>query len=102
MLNSFATEDEIARSSPGDLLLHSLLRDLVARGVGRFDLGVGEARYKNAVCDETIALVDSVIPATPLGALATPILAALTRAKRALKQNPRLFASLTRLRRRVR
>jgi CelD/BcsL family acetyltransferase involved in cellulose biosynthesis len=102
MLNSFATDDEIARSSPGDLLLHSLLRDLVARGVGRFDLGVGEARYKNAVCDETIALVDSVIPATPLGALATPILAALTRAKRALKQNPRLFASLTRLRRRVR
>ncbi|MBG0811483.1 GNAT family N-acetyltransferase [Methylosinus sp. H3A] len=99
MLNSFTAEEEIARSSPGDLLLHSLLRGLVARGVGRFDLGVGEARYKNAVCDETIALVDAVVPATPLGALAAPVLAALTRAKRAVKQNPRLFASLARLRR---
>ena len=99
MLNSFASDEEIARSSPGDLLLHSLLRDLIARGVGRFDLGVGEARYKNAVCDETIALVDTLVPATPLGALAAPMLAALTRAKRAVKQNPRLFASLTRLRR---
>ncbi|WP_159727419.1 GNAT family N-acetyltransferase [Methylosinus sp. Ce-a6] len=99
MLNSFVADEEIARSSPGDLLLHSLLRDLVARGVARFDLGVGEARYKNAVCDETIALVDVVVPATALGALAAPILAALTRAKRAIKQNPRLFAALARLRR---
>ncbi|PWB93167.1 GNAT family N-acetyltransferase [Methylosinus sporium] len=99
MLNSFVADEEIARSSPGDLLLHSLLRDLVARGVTRFDLGVGEARYKNAVCDETIALVDALIPVTPLGALAAPILSALTRAKRAVKQNPRLLASLTRLRR---
>ncbi|TDX65063.1 CelD/BcsL family acetyltransferase involved in cellulose biosynthesis [Methylosinus sp. sav-2] len=99
MLNSFVAEEEIARSSPGDLLLHSLLRDLLARGVARFDLGVGEARYKNAVCDETIALVDTLVPATPLGALAAPVLSALTRAKRAVKQNPRLLATLTELRR---
>ena len=99
MLNSFAEEEEIARSSPGDLLLHSLLRDLVARGVSRFDLGVGEARYKNAVCDETIALVDVVLPATTAGAVVAPILAALTQAKRAIKQNPRLYSALARLRR---
>ena len=82
MLNSFVTDEEIARSSPGDLLLHALMRDLVTRGFTHFDLGIGEARYKNAVCDETIALVDAIVPASPLGALAAPAFVAATRAKR--------------------
>ncbi|WP_370631450.1 GNAT family N-acetyltransferase [Methylosinus sp. Sm6] len=98
MLNSFDSEEEIARSSPGDLLLHALMRDLVARGFTRFDLGVGEGRYKNAVCDETIALVDTIVPASPLGVVAAPLFVAATRAKRQIKQTPWMFRRAVRLR----
>ncbi|ATQ67264.1 MULTISPECIES: GNAT family N-acetyltransferase [Methylosinus] len=98
MLNSFIADEEIARSSPGDLLLHALMRDLVARGFTRFDLGIGEARYKDAVCDETIVLVDTIIPTRSLGFVAAPLLVAATQAKRKIKQTPILLAWAARLR----
>jgi CelD/BcsL family acetyltransferase involved in cellulose biosynthesis len=99
MVNSFTTEEEIARSSPGDLLLHAMMRDLVARGFVHFDLGIGEARYKNAVCDETIALVDAIVPTSPLGLAAAPVVVAAARAKRKIKQTPWMFEAAVRLRR---
>ena len=99
LVNSFDAEERIARCSPGDLLLQAMLADLVGRGVGRFDLGVGEARYKTAVCDETIALFDVVLPVSIIGRLAAPGLRALLRAKRYAKQTPQIAAALARLRR---
>ncbi len=98
MLNSFDMDEDIARSSPGELLLHALMRNLVARGMTHFDLGAGEARYKNAVCDETIPLCDEVISLTTKGALAAPPFSAFLGLKRYVKQNP----ELTRLYRRAR
>ncbi|MBU6527677.1 GNAT family N-acetyltransferase [Methylocystis sp. MJC1] len=98
MLNSFDMDADIARSSPGELLLHALMRNLVARGMTHFDLGAGEARYKNAVCDETIELCDDVIPLSTRGALAAPLFSAFLCLKRYVKQNPKL----TRLYRRAR
>ena len=94
LANSYAMDEEIARCSPGEILLRAVMRDLVARGFGYFDLGVGEARYKEAVCDETIALYDLVIPVTTRGALAAPLLRVFLAGKRRVKQTPwlsRLF-----------
>jgi len=88
MLNSFDTTDAFARCSPGELLLRALLRNLVERGFAGFDLGAGEARYKNAVCDETIELCDMALPTTWAGALAAPMLMGYLRAKRRIKQTP--------------
>jgi CelD/BcsL family acetyltransferase involved in cellulose biosynthesis len=99
LLNSFDADEKVARSSPGDLLLHALLADLVARGITKFDLGAGEARYKNAVCDETIELCDLIAAATWKGALAAPLFTALLRAKRRVKQTPWMAAALARARR---
>lgn len=99
MLNSFDMDDEIARSSPGDLLLHALMRNLVARGMTRFDLGAGEARYKRAVCDETIVLCDAVVPVNIKGAVAAPILTRALQIKRRIKQSPALSRALARWRR---
>lgn len=99
MLNSYDMDEEIARSSPGDLLLQALLRNLVARQFTRFDLGIGEARYKNAICDETIELFDAITPASAMGALAAPLLRAALRAKRKIKQTPWMMQTLARLRR---
>lgn len=99
MLNSFDADETIARSSPGELLLHALMRDLVARGMTHFDLGAGEARYKNSVCDETIALCDTVTPVTWKGVLAAPLLSAFLRVKRQVKQSPALSRRYAQLRR---
>ena len=90
LANSFELDEEIARCSPGDLLLHDLLRDLVSRGFAYFDLGIGEARYKEAVCDETIELFDLILPATWRGALAAPAFRTALAVKRLVKHSPRL------------
>jgi len=88
LANSYDMDEEIARCSPGDILLRAVMRDLVARGFDYFDLGVGEARYKEAVCEETIALYDLVIPVTSRGALAAPLLRIFLGGKRRVKQTP--------------
>lgn len=98
MLNSFDQQEEIARCSPGDLLLHALMRDLVARKVTYFDLGAGEARYKSSVCEETIELCDATIPVSASGIVAAPLLSAWLRLKRRVKQTPALARTFYRLR----
>lgn len=102
MLNSYDMDEQVARCSPGELLLHALLRNLVARGFTRFDLGVGEARYKNSVCEEKIDLYDTILPITLKGASAVPILMGLQRVKKEIKRTAwmaRLLAAARRLRR---
>jgi CelD/BcsL family acetyltransferase involved in cellulose biosynthesis len=88
MLNSYDADDQIARCSPGDLLLHALLHHLVERGFTHFDLGAGEARYKNSVCDEKIDLYDTILPISVKGALAAPALSGLLLIKKKIKHTP--------------
>lgn len=88
MINSFNCDPQIARSSPAELLLRHVIRDLAARGMERFDLGIGESRYKNAICDETIELFDSVIPCSTLGRVWAPIERRRLATKRWVKRTP--------------
>jgi CelD/BcsL family acetyltransferase involved in cellulose biosynthesis len=67
MLTSYDQDSEIARSSPGELLIHEVIRDLTTRGFTAFDLGVGEARYKNACCEIEEPLFDTAIGFTLAG-----------------------------------
>ncbi|MDP4003047.1 GNAT family N-acetyltransferase [Methylobacterium sp. NEAU K] len=98
MMTSFDPDPEIARFSPGDLLLQHLVRDQTARGRQGFDLGVGEARYKASICDETIELVETVVPVTIRGRAYGVARLGLTRTKRRIKRDPRLYAAVSRLR----
>ncbi len=99
MMTSFDSDPGVSRFSPGDLLLQHLVRDQTARGRQAFDLGVGEARYKASICDETIELVETVLPVTLRGRAYGLFRVGLTRAKRRIKRDPRLYAAATRLRR---
>ena len=98
MMTAFDPDPEIARYSPGDLLLQHLVREQSARGRLGFDLGVGEARYKASICDETIELVEATIPVTLAGRAYGAIRQGLVRAKRGIKRDPRLYAAFQRLR----
>ena len=62
MFTSFDADPEIARSSPGELLMLEVIRHQCAQGRRVFDLGVGEARYKSSLCDEVEELVDVYPP----------------------------------------
>ncbi|GJE45223.1 GNAT family N-acetyltransferase [Methylobacterium soli] len=99
MMTAFEADPEIARCSPGDLLLHHLVREQAARGRRGFDLGVGEARYKASICDETIELVTVTIPVTLRGRLQGLALEGLGRLKARIKRSPRLWALAQKARR---
>ena len=63
-----------------------------AQGLRTFDLGVGEARYKAALCDEAIPLFDAALGFGPLGCAAAALMLARQAAKRRVKRSPRLLA----------
>ncbi|GJD72987.1 GNAT family N-acetyltransferase [Methylobacterium goesingense] len=101
MMTSFDADPLVSRSSPGDILLHHLIADQTARGRRAFDLGVGEARYKASICDETIELGETTIPVTLRGHLFALRAVGTARLKRRIKRDPRLMALARRLRRRA-
>jgi CelD/BcsL family acetyltransferase involved in cellulose biosynthesis len=100
MATSFAARDDLARMSPGEILLIDLIHALCLRGFTMFDLGVGEARYKATICDETQVLRDSLIPVSARGWLWCQAMTQADRIKRAIKSSPRSMALLDRMRRR--
>lgn len=98
MFNSFDQSEQLARCSPGDLLLIRILSAKCAEGFTAFDLGVGEARYKRTFCDETEELFDAYVPMTLAGRLLKQGKAGKRRLKGWIKHNPRVWALVERLR----
>ena len=98
MFNAFDADEEIAKSSPGDLLLLRVIAKACADGMTRFDLGIGDARYKEALCDETIPLFDAIVAMSARGRIYAWFAAARQTAKRRIKADPRLFKLAGRLR----
>lgn len=98
MTIAYDPSPEIARASPGDVLVSQTLDILKNEGITGFDLGVGAARYKRQHCPDPIALVDVRAPATLKGAAYAALNAGARRAKGALKRNDRLFGALSTLR----
>ncbi len=97
MFNTY-TMSENGKQSPGLVLLVNLISDLADRGVGSFDLGVGEASYKTFFCKEPEPLFDNFLPLTPLGKLAAATASASGRVKRQIKQSTLLWSVVQTLR----
>jgi len=88
MATSFDMESEVAKTSPGEILLVDLIKLKCREGISVFDLGVGEARYKTTICDERDELVDSFLPLTAKGHAFAGIARAKRWAKRRIKASP--------------
>jgi CelD/BcsL family acetyltransferase involved in cellulose biosynthesis len=88
MIISYDQDPEIARSSPGELLVHEVIRDLTTRDFATFDLGVGEARYKNACCETEEPLFDTAMGFTLRGHVAAAMFRHGRWAKRWVKRQP--------------
>lgn len=88
MATSFDMETEIAKTSPGEILLVDLIKLKCHAGVTVFDLGVGEARYKTTICDDRDELVDTFLPLTAKGRAFALFSRAKRVAKRRIKSSP--------------
>ena len=95
---SFDADPAVAAASPGEQLVIEVVRGAILRGFSSFDLGVGEARYKDECCEIAEPLVDSAYAASPLGALAAVGFLMKRRATAAVKRSPRLLALARKLR----
>jgi CelD/BcsL family acetyltransferase involved in cellulose biosynthesis len=100
MFNSF-TLGPASRYSPGVVLISYIVRDCIERGIGSFDLGVGEAEYKTYYCDKRETLFDGYFGFSARGQAYVATLSAKATLKRWIKRSPammKLVAAARRLR----
>ena len=102
MFISHDGDPQIARCSPGELLLNEIIRDLTERRFATFDLGVGEARYKTHCCEAEEPLFDTFVATRLSGHVMGATLLASLRVKRFVKQTPAVWRLVERMRRRTR
>ncbi|MGC2779890.1 MAG: GNAT family N-acetyltransferase [Bradyrhizobium sp.] len=97
MFNTY-TLSENARWSPGLILMRSIIDHYAQQDVGALDLGIGSDDYKRMFCKDDELIFDSFVPLTGRGRVAATTMAALGRAKHAVKHSPALFRLAQRLR----
>lgn len=97
MINSFDSGN-FGQHQPGELILWRLIEDSCNRGLIEFDLGVGEAAYKEAWCPRVDELFDSFLPLSAAGWMHTSVAMTGFRLKRAAKQSKFLRELTDRLR----
>ncbi len=96
---SAIAQDEFTRVSPGELLLHHLVRESCEAGLAEFDLGVGEERYKSSWATEPEEHFSVTIAATALGRAAVTGIRGWKNLELRVRHNPRLWALTKKLRR---
>jgi CelD/BcsL family acetyltransferase involved in cellulose biosynthesis len=84
----------LAHESPGEALLVNVVRMSCERGLAVFDLGVGEAEYKEIFCAQPEPLFDSFLPLTPRGRAVAFGERWRGRVKRLVKQNAALWGTV--------
>jgi CelD/BcsL family acetyltransferase involved in cellulose biosynthesis len=97
MFNTY-TLSENARWSPGLILMRSIIDHYAREGFRALDLGIGSDDYKRMFCKDDELIFDSFMPLTTRGQVAASAMAALARAKHAVKHSPALFRMALRLR----
>ncbi len=100
MATSFEPDPAVTKVSPGEILLVDMIRNECRGGRRVFDLGVGEARYKTTICNQTEPLADSFVAMTLKGRVAAAALRAAGQAKGAIKHSPLAFSIYRKLSRR--
>lgn len=85
-------------TSPGEFLFHLMIRKLCNEGVALFDFGIGDQAYKRSWCNIETDHHDLLWATTLAGRAVATLHRARANGKRAVKQNPRLYSFLQRVR----
>ena len=96
MVLGFDPRPEFARCSPGELLVSGVIKRLSTQGYNSFDLGIGEARYKETFCKLQEPLFDSFLGFTLKGRVAALTLVVQAHLKRRIKKSPTVWARVQR------
>lgn len=86
MFLSFDDDASVRAASPGEFLVAQVIQKLCERGFSHFDLGIGEASYKDRYCAEVVPMRDFFLGTTFSGILTANALGASTSVKRILKK----------------
>ena len=97
MFNTY-TLSENARWSPGLILMRSIIDHYAREDFRALDLGIGSDDYKRMFCKDDEPIFDSFMPLTARGRVAATAMAAVGRAKHAVKHSPALFRLAQQLR----
>jgi len=97
IITSFG-EEKFGRFHAGEILLRMVIERCCKTGLTEFDLGVGEAQYKNSWCSRTDLLFDSFVPLTAAGWMHSTVTKTGFRLKRAAKKSDFLSELAGRLR----
>ncbi len=98
MMNTMSSEAELRKHSPGEVLLRHAIKYCCENGFHTFDLAVGESRYKNEWCDQTLPLYETILPISLFGYLHVQGSKARLKIKRLIKQSDRLWSLSKKLR----
>ena len=69
MVQSFDTEDPLAKYSPSEYLMAEVLADSCKQGVTSFDFGVGDGRFKKVWSNDVVHLFNVTYAVTKKGQL---------------------------------
>ncbi|HEX8047923.1 GNAT family N-acetyltransferase [Rhizobium sp.] len=96
----FASIDEtlVPEASPGELLFWLMIEGLHREDVALFDFGIGDQGYKRSWCPMETVQHDLILPISAIGHVAAFAQRGMTRAKAAIKANPRLYGLIQRWR----
>ena len=91
-------DDLIPEASPGEFLFWHVIEAACRDGAALFDFGIGDQVYKRSWCTVETVHYDVLLPLTLRGRIAAGLHRAAARTKAAIKANPKLYASIQRLR----
>ncbi len=98
MMNTMSSKPELRKHSPGEVLLRFAIKYCCEHGFDTFDLAVGESRYKNEWCDQTLTLFLTIVPVTFPGLIHVQGTKLRLKVKRVIKQSDRLWPLSQKLR----
>lgn len=102
MFTAYDPKPDIAKHSPGEVMLQALLPVLIEDGCRSFDLGAGDSRYKARFCPEKQTLYDAAVGMSLPGRLYALAWRIGRRLKGRIKRSPRLMRLVEWLRKRRR
>ncbi len=94
MVQSFDTEDALAKYSPSEYLMAEVLADSCKQGIFTFDYGVGDGRFKKVWSNDVAQLFNVTYAVTKKGQLYASFMRLSSAAIRYIKRNPRLFSAV--------
>jgi len=101
MILSYDPQSDLARYSPGEVVLSRILASHLGQGLRHLDFGLGDERYKSTWSNASTAMFDAIFAVTGRGALYAQAQRARTGAVRMIKQNQALYGWLKRTRARL-